>query len=220
MTRIALSGMVLCALLAGCSSDGELQRVGRATLSDALRAAPVSGDPVPAYQRLPAHPAMGARRESGGAEVILRRRDRSADGVETWIAPDGSGFSFRDGVLIGTRGLGDDLMAADVTDLRARLADGQDGRSERFHSYLTGEGQIEVRSYVCDLTHVLQPRPGLRETCAGVSDSFTNTYFTPPGPTTDRTTDRTRAEAPARSVETSRQYVSAATGALRFRNLD
>lgn len=73
--------------------------------------------------------------------------------VRTWITGDQVSLAFSDGVLVGTRGLGQDLMSADVTRTR-QVLNGAPGTSYylRFHSYLDGENQTVFRSFQCRVT--------------------------------------------------------------------
>jgi len=70
--------------------------------------------------------------------------------VVTWTTGDQVTLSFQDELLIATRGLGDDLMSADVANsiqmLRGKI---ESGHYPRFHSYLDGEYQTQYRSFQC-----------------------------------------------------------------------
>ncbi|MEL6681258.1 MAG: YjbF family lipoprotein [Pseudomonadota bacterium] len=94
--------------------------------------------------------------------------------VETFTTPDGVSFSFRNGMLVATRGLGADLMTADTgASLRAIRA-GQGAGVVRIHRYLDGEDQIIVRSFVCTIRR--DQNTMLRESCQSPSFAFENTY--------------------------------------------
>ncbi|QPM92569.1 YjbF family lipoprotein [Pseudooceanicola algae] len=126
-------------------------------------------------------PVMQVSDLQSGARYPLRRVARSADGVTAWLAPDGSGFSFRNGILVATRGTGDDLMSADVSGLADLLARGQSGRAERFHSRLDGQNQVVLTSYVCDVSR--SPAEGgiiVSEDCAGAEEGLVNTFLLTP----------------------------------------
>lgn len=87
--------------------------------------------------------------QSQAASALLRLSIR--DGVETYIAPDGPSFAFRDGFLIATRGLGGDLMSSEMTEVSTLVLSRQEGRATRHASLLNGEDRIELRSFVCDI---------------------------------------------------------------------
>lgn len=71
------------------------------------------------------------------------------DDVQTWKSADGVSLSFLDGILVSSRGLGADLMSADVSGTRAMLAGGGSARHIRLHSYLNGKYQPSFRAYQC-----------------------------------------------------------------------
>ncbi|WP_422071095.1 YjbF family lipoprotein [Tranquillimonas rosea] len=71
--------------------------------------------------------------------------------VLSWRTGDATQLSFRDGVLVTTRGLGNDLMSADVSETRTALRRGiaPNVYYKKFHSYLDGENQTVLRSFMC-----------------------------------------------------------------------
>ncbi len=175
--RRMLSCLGLLAVLSGCASTGEPQRLVREATVELL----------PFLERHDArHDALvrtGAQSRSAalvgeGRVLDLRRLAVLPDGNTLWLAPDGSGFTFDEGLLVATRGVGNDLMSSDLSQLRALLRAGRDGTAERFHSLLDGEGRIVLRSYVCSVTISGQIA---REDCAGLSENFINTYQISPG---------------------------------------
>lgn len=105
--------------------------------------------------------------------------------VETWTTSDDRTLSFRDGVLVATRGLGPDIMQADVPS-RAHLASGA-GRHGRAYYYLDGNDKIRRQSWSC----ILSDRGGeaitvvgvqhmtrhVVETCTGDGGEITNEYW-------------------------------------------
>ena len=107
-------------------------------------------------------------------------------GVITWIAGDGIGLGFRQGVLVSTRGLGPDLMAASVSGTIRALHNGQ-GEVVRIHDYLDGENQIQRSSFRCGIqaigTEVIEiyglqvSTRHLIESCNNQEISFKNHYW-------------------------------------------
>jgi len=105
--------------------------------------------------------------------------DRPADGIT---------LSLRDGVLIATRGLGDDLMSADVAgDLAMLRGAGANDYYPHIRSYLDGEDQTVFRGHQCRRTGLARATiriggaaPAARriEThCTSPQDAFTNIYW-------------------------------------------
>ena len=91
-----------------------------------------------------------------GTSATLVPVARNGD-VRTWSTADGVGLSYRDGLPVATRGLGVDLMNADVTGSIAAIAGRTppgmvDGYYPRFHSHLDGAGQIRYLSFQCRVT--------------------------------------------------------------------
>lgn len=117
-------------------------------------------------------PATGARARLG---PVARTGD-----VTVWQTLDGITLSMRQGLLIGTRGLGDDLMSAEVDGLLALLRGAAgDGPVPHIRSRLDGEDRTEFRSYQCK-RRAVSPDAGLRRVevlCVSPQDSFTNTYW-------------------------------------------
>lgn len=113
--------------------------------------------------------------------------------VETWRARSGFSLSFDGGVLLSTRGLGNDVMSGEVSGTLAALAAGGSGGGtyERFQTFVDGEGQTVLRAYVCsmsapvaepvtifDITH---PTQRFNETCNTRGLATENIYWTAGG---------------------------------------
>lgn len=111
-------------------------------------------------------------------------------GYEQWHAPGKLGFTFKEGVLTATRGLGDDLMDADVEESIARIRSKSTRPATRVHRYLSGVNTIIVRSYVCivkqeglENTSVFGKILRLErvsETCTNSDTTFENLYWVDP----------------------------------------
>jgi len=101
---------------------------------------------------------------------ILIEQQRNRD-VVTYFTPDGISVSYKSGVLVGTRGLGFDLMGADVNDVLASLQSRSDG-AIRTHHYLNGENQIVMRNFICDYSGI----QNVIETCYSDGLKITNSY--------------------------------------------
>ena len=107
------------------------------------------------------------------------------NGVQTWTSVDSLTIGLRDGMVLATRGFGDDLISATVP-LASEIAHGS-GQVE--HRLFTLEGaDREIRRIVaCSLTttgteviEVVQLRYSARhviETCAGEGLRFQNQYW-------------------------------------------
>jgi len=141
-----------------------------------------------------------------GATATLAPVARNGD-VTVWQTLDGITLSFRDGLLVGTRGLGDDLMSADVAGTQAMLrAPATDLYHLHVRSYLDGEDRTLYRRYHCreagrtvsDLNIGGETRPTRRIAvdCTAPDGAMSNVYWL----------DR------AGEIVKSRQWVSPAVG--------
>lgn len=175
-----LSALSALTALAGCSGQGVLQRF----------AGPVPGVSGPEE--------LDALARAGAPQMIVRMPDRgiastlrlaeTRNGVQAWRALDNVQIYIRDGIIIGTRGLGNDLMTADTGPAADLIRRGQAGRITRIHRMLDGEDRLEIRSWICDITPV-GPEPvrtgedshvtALRvdETCHSPRGGLTNRHW-------------------------------------------
>ena len=123
---------------------------------------------------------------------MLIENTRNRD-VVTYLTPDGISVSLRHGVLVATRGLGFDLMTADVSAVIPAIRN----RSQeviRVHRYLDGEEQVVIRTFICDYSGA----GTVTETCYSDGLRITNTY-----------------DLGGRAIRASRQWVSPEQGYLR-----
>ena len=145
--RSAFLAPLLALALAGCGGTA-LDGLASRLLQRA--SGPVIGTGDAEFQRLIAEDAPRL-------VVWLLDRDIAAsllqagarDGVIRWRAADNVQIYTRNGQIIGTRGLADDLMTAEDSGLSAALAGG--GQITRIQRFLDGQDRITIRSYVCDL---------------------------------------------------------------------
>lgn len=120
----------------------------------------------------------------------------SRDGVETWRTADDRALSFRAGVLIATRGLGHDLMSADVSGTIAALNGGPRAGYSRLLTYLDGEGGTLFRAMLCEMAApvaadvagigITFPTRLSVETCRATGVTVTNRYWHDPDGTLRR----------------------------------
>jgi len=175
--RLALAATML---LSGCEQAARLTE--QATrLTGLTGTVPASAPQLVGPERLRVSiPSTEARATLG---PVARRGD-----VTVWQTLDGITLSFRGGSLIATRGLGDDLMSADVAGRlemlrRAGTAD-QSGYYPHIRSYLDGEDRTVFRGYQCRQVPPTQTGAGrdgalrrIEELCVSPTDRFTNLYW-------------------------------------------
>ena len=120
-----------------------------------------------------------------GAVAPMLRTGQNGNRV-TWASPGKVSMTFEDGILISTRGLGDDLMGADIGSLASAIRAGS-GTVQRKHSYLNSLDQIVTNEVTCTITSggtetvgLLAGPANLRkvtERCEGRRLVFENTYW-------------------------------------------
>ena len=137
---------------------------------------------------------MQAVPESTGLPDFLRLVGRRADGtpgrVEVWESSDGKQVILREGVLIGTKGLGGDMRSAEARTVIAGF-DGQGGSGERLITLARLDGTAQVVPFSCDVTQlgreVIQivdrqvATYRLREDCRFGEHGFSNDYWVETG---------------------------------------
>jgi hypothetical protein len=85
--------------------------------------------------------------------LIARRDDGNPGTVEVWKSSDNLQLILREGVLIGTKGLGGDLRSADAAPAFAGF-DGQGGGGERLMVIDRQDGTAQTVAFSCDMTQL------------------------------------------------------------------
>jgi hypothetical protein len=129
-------------------------------------------------------PMIMAKLPATGITSFFVPYGRNGD-VETWASPEGQTLSFRQGILIATRGFGPDLMQSAGPTI-GQIASGS-GSYSRIYEYLDGADQNLRRKFDCSLsghgsaTITVVERQHttrlVRETCVGNGADFTNEYW-------------------------------------------
>lgn len=177
VTARVASVVLAAAALAGC---GQVSAV----VSGAQRMIGDSGSAPAAAEATLAGPILHARIPARGLDADLALRDRDGD-VATWTTGSGTTFTFREGVLIETRGLGSDLMSASAP-APAQLM--QTGVPYRRSWYVTAANAgVEQRVYTCSTQSLGSERLNvagrtetalhLQETCLRAAGKLTSDYW-------------------------------------------
>lgn len=122
---------------------------------------------------------------SKNASAGLIRQSANRDTV-TWRTPDGVTVVLKDGQIIGTAGLGNDLSSAAFDDIRTGS-----GRTVRDYFHLMGNERVERTRYICELTDlgttnvevagVAYSARQIVETCdTATGDAIENRYWVQP----------------------------------------
>lgn len=141
--------------------------------------------PFQALLATPAPAIVVSVEQRDAATGFLRQSQR--DDIETWISPDNVALYLQQGFVVGTRGLGRDLMAADVSQPAALVLGRRNGQVQRFMSFLDGNDQVILRSYICDIQSRggreidlgtgLVPTELMQERCSNPDQEFQNLYW-------------------------------------------
>ena len=215
------AAVAVLALLAGCGNDKSgpnpivstisgMAKTSVAKMKGAKAGAKTAGKSVtPAERRAKLEeagkPILRVASAALGQNALLTIADAKGD-VISWKTPDGATFAQRGGVLIQTRGLGADLMSADVPSV-AQLRSG--AGYQRIYYFLGADDQGTRRTYDCTTSVVGQESieimarshatTHVTEVCERPLGKVTNDYWIEGG-----------------SIRKSRQWVSSGIGYVDF----
>jgi hypothetical protein len=177
---VALSG---CATLQGMVAIDGTKTV--APHSVATPASNPSGKPLFSATPIVTQPVLEVTILDRGAQARLNKVGQNGT-VTTWASKDGISVSLDRGVLVATRGLGDDLMAAGAQATLDALT-GKPGEYRRIYRFLDAQNHADYELMGCTMQtlgpETLAARRLIRheETCRTFTDSHTNVYWTNPG---------------------------------------
>lgn len=188
----ALAALAVAGLgLAGCSSSKITEAQNKQYLQIAMGMFHHKAAPLPHLTRAqitamkqPLYRADLPKRKARAYLLLIGQND----GVNTWTTTDGIMISLRDGVVVRTLGLGQDLMSARMP-TAAELRRGKGAVTATYY-YLTGDDQSFGVPVKCELSRLGREKieiasltyrtEHVRETCAGDSERFTNEYWIEP----------------------------------------
>ncbi len=151
--------------LSGCGSDTSKTESGRIVLTVAKglkeKLAPgkaAAGATAPDPDKLAAAakaafagPIILAQFEQTRALTVLGEYGRNGT-VRTYSTPDKQTLSLRHGLLVATRGLGNDLMSSEHGNAASLITRRQAGSTDRTYRYLDGEGRERPLPMRCNVT--------------------------------------------------------------------
>jgi hypothetical protein len=219
MRNVALLGTVLALGLAGCGNDPEsfasarlVQTAVKDSAASVRRGAPAAAPPPLTREVLSQilTPVMVVRMISRGQQALIGQVETNGD-VETWSTVDDVTVSFRNGVVVATRGLGADLMAASGPSGSQLL--GSQNSYSRIHTSLDGLDQPVRRTLECsssrkgqqsiDVVEISYQVTHIVETCLSDGLSIQNDYWLDG----------------ARKMRKSRQWIGQEIGYLEIEDL-
>ena len=206
---LSTAALVGAMLLAGCSSGGEDQGQGVALreagtqVFASIKAKRANKGPQPVVQitaKQLANTKVAALQVNpetrGGSDflrLVTRRKDRNPGTVSVWRATDGALLHVRGGVLVGSRGIGADIISSDATATIQALAATAPGRGERRYFVSNGDYGATELVLSCEIanlgredTQIVNLKfttEHLRETCSGGAGNrvrIVNDYWVQP----------------------------------------
>ncbi|MDO6458424.1 YjbF family lipoprotein [Celeribacter halophilus] len=215
MTLHAFGSIVASlAFLAGCSSDPNQSALLKQTFN---KSAPLEPSATfLALQNSGAPTYVAGLQNKQDAYTLFVRQTVNAKDEETWISPDHLSLGMKDGMIIATRGFGNDIYAADVGGTLSALQKGDEvSITEHFITPLSGSSQVERLAFRCQVTHQSREPVPLSEsytadtdlfyeTCRNGQMNFQNLFW---------------VEQKTKRIVQSRQWISAETGELALRKV-
>ncbi|WP_134679686.1 YjbF family lipoprotein [Paracoccus ravus] len=184
--RITLGATAL-AMLAACGNVDSEQGSIPGLIAQAVRqtAAQEKRDEVTATVD-PGEMAATALRVNPGPLILVGLESRNTTqvlamvgenaGQRTYMTKNEQALILRDGMLVGTRGLGHDLSVAELAASSSLIRSGQSGQTKRVMRYWTGDGlESPLR---LDCTVGAGPKPGvILESCENGPLKIQNNYI-------------------------------------------
>lgn len=189
MTKAALS-VALIAGLAACGNDDSGNRTNpvliaakaaggtvakmRGAKAEAAAEAPRTPEQMAAEAlRVNPAPLVLVGFESLGRTQVMAMTGQNG-GLRTYMAPSKEALVLRDGMVVGTRGLGHDLSVAEPQ-TEPLIRAGRSGNAPRVMRYFSGDGLERPLDFACNVGP--GPRAGVVvESCEGHGASFQNSF--------------------------------------------
>ncbi|MGR3502093.1 YjbF family lipoprotein [Pseudaestuariivita sp.] len=183
--RIAVLSLALGALTA-CGNEADTQAT-QGLIKGLVQLARVSQDAPPPAAMTPEdmgrvlaatpNSVMLFTPEKSGQQVPIIQIERNL-AYRTYATGGRQAVVVKNGFVTGTRGLGGDLMSADLDQTLNLVAARQEGTSIRKMRFLTGDDQTAEFTFQCTVSRQVSQGglQGMREACASKSGSFENTF--------------------------------------------
>lgn len=210
LAALALAGLAACGNggpdggnggVMGALGDTARQAVAQRGGADRQPAQPPRSPAEAAAEALRVNrgPLIEAGFESLGRNQIMAMTGQNG-AMRTYMTPSEEALILRGGMLIGTRGLGNDLSVAEPQ-TEALIRAGAAGSGQRVMRYFSGDGLERPLQFAC--TVGAGPRPGVTiESCEGHGTRFENSYMVQGG-----------------QIAVSRQWIGPALGYVTIQTL-
>ncbi len=191
MIRKSMRLSVSIALLAALAACGNDRPEGGSTLGIMGKAATqivaqrkASSQPAPA--RDPAEMAASALRVNPGPLIMVTLESMGTtqvmamtgenNGMRTYMTPNEQAVILRNGLLVATRGLGNDLSVAEASGPASLILAGRSGEAKRVMRYYSGDGLERPLPLDCRVGP--GPKAGVTiESCEGFGAKIQNNYI-------------------------------------------
>lgn len=187
--RHFLTALTAMALLGGCSSDSDrvtnLPKLLKDTLTTAAKARREGPKPiVNVTPKMLAETKIAALQVNpvklGGSDFlrrVARRNDSEFGTVEVWNSSDNAQVFLRNGVLVGTRGVGGDIISSNASATVRAVSQGRSGSGSRSYRVSNGDNTDQLVNLSCRIDNLgpegitvvnqVFATTHLRETCSG-----------------------------------------------------
>ncbi|RDW12204.1 YjbF family lipoprotein [Paracoccus thiocyanatus] len=154
------AGGTLAGMRGGAAQEAPAPRTPEQMAAEALRVNPA--------------PLVMVGFESLGRTQVMAMTGQNG-AMRTYMAPSKEALILRDGMVVGTRGLGHDLSVAEPG-TEALIRAGRSGSARRVMRYYSGDGLERPLSFDCTVGP--GPKPGVvLESCEGHGARFQNSFM-------------------------------------------
>jgi hypothetical protein len=189
MTMTRAIGLSMLALLAACGNDaaepsasplGIAGQAARQILAEREAAnqpkAPARSQEQIVAEALRVNPApliMAGLETAGTTQIMAMTGQNGA--MRTYMTPNEQALILRNGMLVGTRGLGNDMSVTEAA-TEGLIRGARSGSGQRVIRYYAGDGLERPLTFDC--TVGAGPNPGVMvENCEGLGISFQNSFM-------------------------------------------
>ncbi|WP_232816522.1 YjbF family lipoprotein [Paracoccus zhejiangensis] len=189
MTMTRAIGLSMLALLAACGNDTAepnatpLGLAGQAAqqIMAERKAASEPKAPARTQEQIAAEalrvnpgPLIMAGLETAGRTQVMAMTGQNG-AMRTYMTPNEQALILRSGMLVGTRGLGNDMSVTEAS-TEGLIRAGRAGNGQRVIRYYAGDGLERPLTFNC--TVGAGPNPGVMvENCEGLGISFQNSFM-------------------------------------------
>lgn len=181
---VFLMALSACGSATDTASNTEVLRAFAASATGRMKAPETVAPITRATLAQVVTPVMLVKIDKTGQEALIAEIQTNG-GVSTWSSIDDITISFRNSVIVATRGFGADLMAAAVPAI-SRSSGGGTGHT-RVHTLLNGEDNTVRTRYACTLQNagskivnivqIAYETTHIIESCAADGLRFQNEYW-------------------------------------------